>query len=373
VSCTLIKTPHATQIDAKQRFLATLIADARPADGSRIAWLEPFVSAEQGFRTKAKMVVGGSADAPTLGILDAHGAGVDLSDCPLYGPHMAVAFPVLAQLIGIARLTPYDLDARSGELKNVIVTVSPAGELMVRFVCRSTEPLARLQKHLPWLLERLPPLVVVTLNVLPEHKAVLEGEREIVLTERAELHIDMGSVVLRARPQSFLQTNTDIAHRLCEQVAEWVDEGPALTVRDLYCGVGGFALHRARPGRTVAGVESSEQAVISAQGSAAARAGTDAVGAARVEFVAADATTWITGRVAPDVVIVNPPRRGIGAQLAAWIESSGVPRVVYSSCNAVTLAKDLAAMPSLAPVKGRLLDMFPHTEHFEAVVLLERS
>jgi 23S rRNA (uracil747-C5)-methyltransferase len=194
-----------------------------------------------------------------------------------------------------------------------------------------------------------------------------------VLTERAELHIDMGSVVLRARPQSFLQTNTDIARRLYEQVAEWVDEGPATTVWDLYCGVGGFALHCARPGRTVVGVESSEQAVVSARESAVTRAGADAAGAARVEFVAADATAWVAGRVAPDVVIVNPPRRGIGADLAAWIESSGVRRVVYSSCHAVTLAKDLAAMPSLVPVRGRLLDMFPHTEHFEAVVLLERS
>lgn len=371
-SCTLLKVPHATQIESKQRLLESLLDDARPADAPGIEWLQPFVSAEQGFRTKAKMVVGGTADAPTLGILDPHGAGIDLRDCPLYGPEMAAAFPVLAEFITLARLVPYDLGARVGELKNVIVTVSPHGELMVRFVVRSTEPLARLRKHVSWLCEHLPGLVVATLNVLPEHKAVVEGDREIVLTEREELRVDMGPVVLRARPQSFLQTNTDVARKLYAQVAEWVDEAPAKTVWDLYCGVGGFALHCARPGRTVVGVESSEQAVVAARASAAELAAASHADDASVEFVAADATAWVAGRTAPDAVIVNPPRRGIGPELAGWIESSGVARVVYSSCNAITLAKDLKAMPSLVPLRGRLLDMFPHTEHFEAVVLLER-
>ncbi len=335
-------------------------------------WLEPMVSAESGFRSKAKMVVGGTVDDPTVGILDADDRGVDLRLCPLYGTDLARAFPILAEFITVARLEPYDIPARKGELKHIIVTVSPGGELMARFVTRSTESLARLRKHLPWLLDRLPRLVVVTLNVLPEHKAALEGQQEIVLTELDTLRMDMGRVTLHARPQSFLQTNTDIARRLYALVAGWVDEGAATTVWDLYCGVGGFALHCVREGRTIVGVESAEQAVIAARRSAREMADAGQPGALEAAFEAADATAWVRGRPAPDVVIVNPPRRGIGPELAEWIESSGVRRVVYSSCNAVTLAKDLGAMPSLAPVRGRLLDMFPHTEHYEAVVLLER-
>lgn len=330
------------------------------------------VSAESGFRSKAKMVVGGTVDDPTVGILDADDRGVDLRLCPLYGTDLARAFPILAEFITVARLEPYDIPARKGELKHIIVTVSPGGELMARFVTRSTESLARLRKHLPWLLDRLPRLVVVTLNVLPEHKAALEGQQEIVLTELDTLRMDMGRVTLHARPQSFLQTNTDIARRLYALVAGWVDEGAATTVWDLYCGVGGFALHCVREGRTIVGVESAEQAVIAARRSAREMADAGQPGALEAAFEAADATAWVRGRPAPDVVIVNPPRRGIGPELAEWIESSGVRRVVYSSCNAVTLAKDLGAMPSLAPVRGRLLDMFPHTEHYEAVVLLER-
>lgn len=371
-SCTLIEVPHATQIATKQAHLEDLI-------GGSVDWLPPLVSAESGFRAKAKMVVAGTVDAPTVGILDAAGRGVDLRDCSLYPPGLTASFPVLADFITRAGLTPYDVPARRGELKHVIVTLSPDGEVMARFVLRSTESLARIRKHLPWLLERLPRLAVVTANILPAHAAVLEGEREDVLTSRDSLAMDMGDVVLHLRPRSFFQTNTAVARALYAQVAGWVDDAGAASVWDLYCGVGGFALHCVSPGRAVVGVEVSEQAIESARlsaaemVSAAEMARTGVAGADLTRFVAADATAWAAEQDrAPDLVIVNPPRRGIGADLAAWLEGSGVPTVVYSSCNAVTLARDLEAMPSLRPVRGRLLDMFPHTEHYEAVVLLER-
>lgn len=66
-------------------------------------------------------------------------------------------------------------------------------------------------------------------------------------------------------------------------------------------------------------------------------------------------------------------RLGIGPELSARLESSSVTRVIYSSCNPTSLATDLAAMPSLRPVAGRLFDMFPHTTHAEVMVLLERQ
>ncbi|NCD20061.1 MAG: 23S rRNA (uracil(747)-C(5))-methyltransferase, partial [Actinobacteria bacterium] len=75
---------------------------------------------------------------------------------------------------------------------------------------------------------------------------------------------------------------------------------------------------------------------------------------------------------APDVVVVNPPRRGIG-ELAGWLENSGVHTVVYSSCNVDSLARDLAAMPSLRPTRARLFDMFPQTAHHEVMALLRRA
>jgi len=277
-----------------------------------------------------------------------------------------MALPVLGELIARARLTPYSVPDRRGELKHLLVTVSPDSELMVRWVLRSTEPVPRLRKHLPWLLERLP-VTVASVNLQPAHKAVLEGPEEIVLTPRDTLPMRVNDRVLQLRPHSFFQTNTEVAARLYREAAALVGSVAPRSVWDLYCGVGGFALHVAAPGRSVLGVETSEQAVVSARLSARE------TGVA-AEFLAGDATAFaLSSTTAPELVIVNPPRRGIGPELSTWLERSTVEHIVYSSCNASSLAADLALMPSLRPVSARLLDMFPHTDHHEVLVLLSRK
>lgn len=357
-SCTLIERAYAEQLAGKQRRCATALGD-RPG----LTWLEPEPSVEQGFRNKAKMVVAGTVDAPTLGILDPAGGGVDLRDCPLHEAPLHAALPALADFVTTARLTPYDVPTRRGELKHLLVTVSPRGELMVRFVLRSTEALSRIRKHLPALRAALPNLAVASVNLLPGHRAVTEGAQEILLTAGGTLTMTVGGLDLHLRPQSFFQTNTAVAAALYRQAVAWAaDTGPRV-VRDLFCGVGGFALHLATPGREVTGVETSAEAVASARASAA-EAGLTA------RFEVGDATAF-DDPDPPDLVVVNPPRRGIGA-LAGRLEASGVPTVLYSSCNPASLARDLAAMPSLRPVRARLFDMFPHTDHAEVLVELRR-
>ncbi|WP_121253775.1 23S rRNA (uracil(747)-C(5))-methyltransferase RlmC [Nocardioides ferulae] len=365
-SCSWLERSYDDQLAAKEGQVRGLLA-AWPD----LAWEAPVGSAEEGFRNKAKMVVGGTVEQPTLGILDPRGGGVDLRDCPLHSPGLQAALPVLADFVARAAIVPYDVPGRRGELKHLLVTEAPDGRLMVRFVLRSQEPVARIRKHLPWLIEALPPLAVASVNLQPEHKAVLEGEREIVLTDESSLTMRVNEIDLHLRPQSFFQTNTDVAAALYRQVRDWVDEAEPASLWDLYCGVGGFALHCARPGRRITGVETSAEAVASAERTR------DGLGldAGLVRFVAGDATAYALDSAPPDVpglVVVNPPRRGIGSDLAAWLDGSGVDRVAYSSCNAQSLARDLAAMPSLRPVRGRVLDMFPQTAHYEVAVLLER-
>ena len=356
-SCSLLGLPYDVQLLDKQRRVEDLVPG--------VGWLEPVASPQLGFRNKAKMVVHGTIEAPTLGILNPAGGGVDLRDCPLHTPGIQAALPMLAEFVTRAAIAPYDVPARRGELKYLLVTESPDGELMVRFVLRSQEPVTRIQKHLPWLREALPALVTASVNLQPEHKAVLEGDRELPLTEQETLRMRVNGIDLHLRPQSFFQTNTPMAAALYRQARAWAAEASPRTVWDLYCGVGGFALHLAGPGRDVLGVEISTEAVASATLSAR-----EAGVAAR--FEAGDATSYLQDRPAPDLVVVNPPRRGIGPELSGWLEASGVRHVLYSSCNAQTLAADLAAMPSLRPVRGQLLDMFPNTGHYEVLVLLER-
>src|SRR5699024_9307835 len=125
---------------------------------------------------------------------------------------------------------------------------------------------------------------------------------------------------------------------------------------------GGFAHHLAAEGRRVTGVEISAEAVAAARLTRTTPPPT---------FVAGDATAYLRRQTAPDLVVVNPPRRGIGS-LATDLEQSATAHVLYSSCNAESLARDLLAMPSLRPVRARLFDMFPQTHHSEILVLLTR-
>lgn len=359
-SCVLLETPYDRQLADKQAQVESLL----PYDG--LAWLEPVASLQEGFRNKAKMVVAGATSQPTLGILGPDGLGIDLRDCGLHTAGLQEVLPVLADFVARAGLTPYDVAQRRGELKYLLVTESPDRELMVRFVLRSQESLARIRKHLPALLEAEPRIVVASVNLQPEHKAVLEGPHEILLTESETLRMRVNDLDLHLRPQSFFQTNTAMAAALYRQAQAWISEASPSSVWDLYCGVGGFALHASAAGRRVIGVEVSQEAIASARVSAEGRGD--------LHWVAGDATTYaINSSGPPELVVVNPPRRGIGDQLSCWLEESGVEHVVYSSCNALTLARDLAAMPSLRPVRGRVLDMFPNTAHYEAVVLLSRD
>jgi 23S rRNA (uracil747-C5)-methyltransferase len=374
-SCTLMGQPYADQVAGKEARARALL---EPFASGGIAWLPPVTSAEGGFRAKAKMVVGGTVDSPTLGILDAAGRGVDLRHCGIIAPGILAAFPALIGSITRMGLAPYDVPARRGELKHLIVTEAGDGALMVRYVVRSEEAVASIRAHLPWLRDALPPIAVVSANLLPEHKAVLEGEVELVLTERAVLPMGVGDVTLQVRPQSFVQTNTAIAAALYRQARDWVDELDPASVWDLYCGVGGFALHcagAAGSGRAVLGVEVSTDAVASAELARDALFSADG-DRRRIRFIAADATAFALA-AAPDavpaLVIVNPPRRGLGAELAEWLERRGPAHVVYSSCNVESLARDLAAMPSYRVARARVLDMFPQSSHFEAITLLERA
>ncbi|MEZ0578423.1 23S rRNA (uracil(747)-C(5))-methyltransferase RlmC [Nocardioides sp. MH1] len=366
-SCTWIRRPYDDQLAAKDQLtraqLAAVLGD-RPAP----AWLPPVASSPSGFRTKAKMVVGGSVETPTLGLWSSDRGFVDIRDCALHTPGIRESLPVLADFVTRAALPPYDISTRSGEVKHALVTESPAGELMVRWVLRSTAAESRIRKHLPWLLDALPTLRVVTLNLQPVHAAVLEGEREVVLTDQGTLPMEVNGLTLHLGPRSFFQTNTEVAAALYRTARAWVDEVAPATVHDLYCGVGGFALHLAAPGRRVTGVEISADAI-----AAADRGRADAgLSSEQVAFVAADATSYVPAE-RPELVVVNPPRRGLGSELARRFEESGPPAILYSSCNPETLARDLATMRSYRPERAQVLDMFPQTAHLEALALLVRA
>ena len=381
-SCPNLDLPLAQQLQLKQSAVQATLAD----QVETATWLEPFASAPSHFRNKAKLAVSGTIHAPVLGLVDRFDNGTDLTSCPLHVNEIKAALAPLTRAITRMGLQPYSIVKRRGELKHVLITASANGQLMVRFVLRSTAQLPAIRKGAPRLQSELPGLRVLSVNIQPRPAAILEGEREIILSQDSTLDMPLylpelggdGVVVNNKKsvlplvlpPQSFFQTNSDVAAGLYAQARAWARDYAGQWSWALYCGVGGFALALAQPGAQVLGVEVSAPAIDGARAAAAQLSLTSP----QVRFEAGDASVLdasgqVYGHDKPDLLVVNPPRRGIG-ELAASIEDSGIQRVLYSSCNPASLAKDLEVMSSYRVRRARLFDMFPYTNHAEVLVEL---
>ncbi|AWX14748.1 23S rRNA (uracil(747)-C(5))-methyltransferase RlmC [Mergibacter septicus] len=377
-SCHWINLDYAQQLQQKQSDLKQQIkASITP----QTQWLAPYHSPLIAMRNKAKMAVSGTVERPILGIINDPKdptSAVDLSDCLLYPPIFQDILTKLKRLIGRAGLVPYNTAKKKGELKYILLTQSQdSGNFMLRFVLRSEIKLDLLQRELPQFLHQLPQITLVTANIQPIHAAILEGEKEIFLTKQQYLAENFNHIPLFIRPQGFFQTNPSVAAALYHTAQQWIKTLPIYQIWDLFCGVGGFGLHCkvAREnyldslGQTriipLTGIEISPAAITAAQRSVAT------LKLSQVDFRALDATTY-QANTKPDLVIVNPPRRGIGQELCAYLNQLSPNYLLYSSCNAVTMGKDLAQLNGYQLEKIQLFDMFPHTSHYEVIALLSK-
>ncbi|MBV1788153.1 23S rRNA (uracil(747)-C(5))-methyltransferase RlmC [Marinobacterium sp. D7] len=364
-SCDQLATPYLQQVENKQLHLQNLFGD-RAVD----QWLPFVVGEKQGFRNKAKMVALGAAHAPILGILGPNGEPVSLVDCPLYTEAMTEILTALPRFIQRAGIPPYQIQKKKGELKFVLLTQSLAeNSFMLRFVLRSDSAIERVQHILPELLTRFPAIQVVSVNIQPVHMAILEGDEEIFLTEKQHIVEVFNGIPLAIRPKSFFQTNPKLAAQLYKTAATWVTNTRAKRIWDLFCGVGGFGLHCLQEGVNLMGIEIEPEAIRCAQASAR-RLGYEQ----SVLFSAFDATALqATSTQFPELIIMNPPRRGVGAELCSLINASRVPNLIYSSCNAQTLIGDLDCLDNYKAVCVQGFDLFPHTQHYEVLVHLQRK
>lgn len=362
-SCQWLELPLTQQLADKMANLRELLA-SHPA----ATWLAPVSGPETAFRNKAKMVVSGSVERPLLGMLHRDGTPEDLTDCPLYPPSFEPVFAALKPFIVRAGLTPYNVARKRGELKYLLLTESQHGGMMLRFVLRSVAKLEQLRAALPWLQQQLPQLKVITANIQPVHMAIMEGEQEIFLSDQQALAENFNGVPLWIRPQSFFQTNPTVASQLYATARDWVRALPVNHMWDLFCGVGGFGLHCATPQMRLTGIEIAPEAIACAKQSAAQ------LGLTNLHFQALDSTQFATHEDdIPQLVLVNPPRRGIGAELCDYLSRMAPPYIIYSSCNARTMAADIDRLQGYRLERVQLFDMFPHTAHYEVLTLLVRE
>lgn len=369
LSCNWINYPYTTQLQEKQNNLLEKITEFNPKEVK-----PPVASSEVAFRNKAKMAVLGTVEKPILGMVNDNEA-IDLCDCPLYTTSMQNILKMVRTYIRKQGLVPYNINKRKGELKFVIITESTTEEtngFMIRFVMRSHKFVEKIRNSLQQLQNKIENLQVVSINIQPNHSAILEGEEEIVLTQSSYLNFTLNHIPLYIKAKSFFQTNTNIAKNLYQTASDWVNNLNVRSIWDLFCGVGGFGLHCVNAANNkninLTGIEINSDAIECASRTA------DELGFTHLTFKSLDATRYSIGQQnIPDLVLLNPPRRGGGETLMQFLAQVKPRYILYSSCNLSSLVEDIRLLSDYQLKKVQLFDMFPHTSHMEVLVLLERK
>ncbi|HXH31178.1 MAG TPA: hypothetical protein VNJ01_10235 [Bacteriovoracaceae bacterium] len=365
-SCDLISLGYPQQLEWKQQQLTESLKHFSPPP-----LLPPVSSNLVSFRNKAKLVVTGTLSAPVIGLLGEENldTGRELLSCPLHFSEMNSLLLSLKTFITDARLEPYRISERTGELKGLIVFYSQRSrELYLRFVLRSRESLDRIKKHSPSLLRDHPGLLCVSANIQPVAHAILEGEEEIILSEKSFIDHDLGTVRYHLGPRGFVQTNQSVSELLYQTAADWMKELGRVRLVELFSGQGAFSFFAAPFIEEGLGVEINPAAVKQAEASARA------LGLPQLRFQCADAkdVSAVVREFGPELILVNPPRKGLGEAVEILLGQAPT-YLIYSSCNHQTLSRDLAKLQTeYLILRVQLFDMFPHTRHFETLVLLQK-
>lgn len=212
----------------------------------------------------------------------------------------------------------------------------------------------------------------VVLNINKEKTNVILGEKSVTLWGEDFITDNLLGKTFIISPNSFYQVNHEQCEKLYEKVREFADLKGSETVVDLYCGVGTIGLTVSDKAKQLFGIEIVSQAVENAKANAKLN------GIVNAQFICADAPKGAKileeKGVKPDVVILDPPRKGCDRTLLDTVENMAPKRIVYVSCDSATLARDLQILNEKGYETKRVtaVDMFPRTPHVEAVALVER-
>ena len=266
----------------------------------------------------------------------------------------------------------YDEKTGKGLIRHIYLRhAEKTGEIMVVLVCtRKRLP------HADRLIEILssdPNIASIVINVNEKNTNVILGESCFVLYGKEQICDVLCSNKINISPLSFYQVNRNQAEKLYEIAKDFAGLTGSEILVDLYCGAGTIGLSMAKQVKQLIGVEIIPQAIENAKENAAQN------GISNAEFICADAakaTQMLLWRqLSPDVVVVDPPRKGCGESVVRDIVVMKPKKVVMISCNPATAARDCAMFQEqgYCCVKVQPVDLFPRTAHVETVVLLSHK
>lgn len=305
---------------------------------------------------------------------------LDIKDCKLQR-EPSNAIRLFAKQYAIEHnLQFFDLYHHTGFLRNIVIRTSTTGEVMVILVIGTSEvggtvsesELSEAKKLLDALAAKFPE--ITSLHYVANNKGNDSISDLPAMHYAGKEYISevMEGIRFRIGPKSFYQTNSEQAYRLYSVVRDFAGLKGEEILYDLYTGTGTIALFLSRNVRKVVGIEYVEEAI------ADARINARENGIANSTFYAGDMkdvlnADFIEANGKPDVIVLDPPRAGIHPSVAQVILDTAPEKIVYVSCNPASQARDLSVLcEKYEVVRVQPVDMFPHTQHVENVVLLRQ-
>lgn len=386
--CRLQNVAYARQIEAKREQVASLLERIGQFKNPPVAATLPspspffyrnkmeFSFGNRRWLTKEEIAAEGRVDrdfALGLHIPGRFDRILDLHECHLQSEWTPRLVNRVRELALEEGWEAYDTIENRGFLRNLIVRMARrTGQTMVVLVTAFSEP-SRLEILGSRLQEEFPAVTTLINSVNSTRSPVPTGEHESVIFGPGFIEERMGDLLFRITPWAFFQPNSLQAERLFGVVAEYSRMSPDDLLFDLYCGLGSIGLLLASRVRRVVGVESHPEAVRLAMLNA------EQNGVRNSAFHAGDALMALKpdfqrrhGK--PDTVILDPPRVGLHPDVARALIRARPPRIVYTSCNPATLARDLQLLSEHYQLEAvQPVDMFPQTFHIETVAALSRK
>ena len=373
--CSLRHLDYAAELRAKQE---SVLDAFRRIGGLEVPVLDILPSPDvDRYRNKVQFPVGVDKNgAPCIGFF----AGrthriVPCPDCKLQPSVLNEIGNALCAFFARQGIRPYDEQSGKGLVRHIFLRRGAhSGQIMVCLVCTRAKP-PHAEQLCTVLREQFPAISTILLNVNAKNTNVILGSENHILYGPGYIEDTLCGVPVRLGPLSFYQVNTLAAERLYGVAAQYAQLTPDDTLLDLYCGMGTIGLSMAGQCRELIGVEIVPEAIESAKANAA-RMG-EAV-AAKSRFFCADAGQAATQLAAeglhPDIVMLDPPRKGCDEATLSAVVRMAPRRVVYVSCNPATAARDAAwlEMNGYHAEKVQPVDLFPRTKHVEAVLLLSK-
>jgi 23S rRNA (uracil1939-C5)-methyltransferase len=326
-----------------------------------------------GYRARVKLVVRKNSGAIATGLYVPQSHRVmDISSCPVHPRRVNQVLEYLKYRAHELGMVPYDERNDSGDLRYVDFRYSFARqEVSVTLVSR--HPVLPEGEKLARALQRKFSFVTgVILNINENRGNVIWGQVNRMLSGRETLLEQIGGLKLVYPAGVFSQSNPHTAQKLYDHVVGLSQLTDKENVLDLYCGVGPISLNLAHGARQVWGIDDNEAAIVTAKQNARRN------GIGNCRFFAGDAAAKIQelrGQFAAlDLVVVNPPRKGLQAVALAAVVELSAAKLIYVSCEPTSLARDLEkfVVAGYRIQTVQPFDMFPQTAEVENVVLLER-